>query len=243
MSLKEALIVAGVDKDKIEEALTSFAEAKKRAKGLLFKKMKIRWFYAGKIADALRWEDERLCEVKPNWADYDIAPMINITAHGDNGPWTDSGEFPLEKYWLNKDENSEEYKEAVKANYWLPGTHPRSKESRKAWYRRNACEYTAYRLGMTIRPEAGVKIWRGEKGRVRVKVTMSDGAWIIMISTRLIGNLSINKRVGFEVDNIYSGDYFPRMWYPVSGYPLRAPVTNSVVPGKWLDLTKKRWEV
>ena len=242
MNTQKALSLAGVPEHLHAEALASIAQAKEAKRGLLWHKLKARWLHAGDIAELLDWEDERLCTACPEWASWDIAPMLNVTAHGDNGPWTPDGGRPLANYWRNPDPASAEYAEAVAANYWLPGAHPRSKESRKAWYRRNAGEYEAWARGAVIDPANGFEIWRGERGRTRVIVWQCSGAWIVKTSTRIAGALCINTRRGYEIDNVFSGDYSPQMWWPVPGYELRAPVTWSTVPGRWMSMTRKRWE-
>ena len=240
--MKIALEIAGVPADRHAEALASLYRADEDSAGLLWHKLKARWFKAGKIAEALAWEDERLCTVRPDMARLDIAPAINVTAHGDNGPWTPDGSRPLSNYWRNPDPASAEYAEAVAANYWLPGAHPRSKESRKAWYRRNAGEYEACARGAAIDPANGFEIWRGERGRTRVIVWQCSGAWIVKTSFRLVGDLAINTRRGYEIDNVFSGDYTAQMWWPIDGYALRAPVTWSTLPGRKMTLEPKRWE-
>lgn len=242
MTPQQALHLAGVPEARHAAAMASIARAKDAKRGLLLHKLKGRWLMAGKIADALEWTDERLCTVRPDWCDWDIAPMVNITAHGDNGPWTPDGKRPLANYWRDADPTSEEYQQAVQANYWCKGTHPRSKESRRAWYRRNSGEYKAWRLGAEIDPANGFEIWRGEIGKTRVIVWQCSGAWLIKTSTRLIGPLCINARAGYEIDNVFSGDYTPQMWWPVPGYELRAPVTSSTLPGRQMGMERKRWE-
>jgi hypothetical protein len=238
----QSLTLAGVPQEMHAEALASVALAKQRSSGLTWAKWKVRLFKAGKIADLLDWNDERLCIKHPELCDWDIAPMLNVTAHGDNGPWAPDGSRPLSGYWLDADPESADYQAAVEANYWAKGTHPRSKESRRAWYRRNAGEYEAWARGAVIDPANGFEIWRGERGRTRVIVWQCSGAWLVKTSFRLVGDLAINTRRGYEIDNVFSGDYTPQMWWPVPGYELKAPVTWSTVPGRWMDMTRKRWE-
>jgi hypothetical protein len=242
MKLTRALQIAGVPADRHAQAQASVSQAKAACKGLLLHKLKGRWLMAGKIAEALEWTDERLCTVKPEWADWDIAPVINITAHGDNGPWTPDGARPLANYWLNADPASSEYQQAVQANYWCKGTHPRSKASRKAWYRRNAGEYEACSRGEPIDPAKGFEIWRGSDGKNSAVAWRCCGAWLVKTSTRLLGPLHINGRHGYEIDNVFSGDYTAQMWWPIDGYALRAPVTWSTLPGRKMTLEPKRWE-
>ena len=131
MTPQQALQLAGVPEARHAEALASIARAKDAKRGLLAHKLKARWLHAGDIAGALAWGDERLCTVRPDLARWDIAPMLNVTAHGDNGPWAPDGSRPLANYWRNADPESADYQSAVEANYWLKGTHPRSKASRK----------------------------------------------------------------------------------------------------------------
>lgn len=245
MDYTKLLNVAGVPVELHAEAIASLNLAKKNIEGLNFKKMKTRLFKSGKIADMLNWEDERLVTKHPDLIDWDIAPMINVTAHGDNGPWeeTPEGGRPQSNYWLNKDPESEEYKEAVKKNYWKKGTHPRSKESRKAWYKRNAGEGHAWRMGMDVNPNDSLEIWRGSEKNERVKAVRISGAWIIVASKKLIGSIHLNTRIGFEVDNVMGGLYAPQSWYPAPGYTLKGPVTWSVLPSREvLDLTPNLWE-
>lgn len=245
MDIIEMLDIAGVPKHLHAEAHESINMADKRSDGVLLKKIKVRLFKSKEIAKLLAWEDERLCLKHPELADWDIAPMINITAYGDNGPWveTPEGGRPAGNVWLNKDPNSEEYKEAVKMNYWCKGTHPRSDESHRAWYKRNGGEYLVWRLGEKINPKDDIEIWRGFEKNHFVKVTCVSGAWIIVSSKKLIGKLNINVRVGFEVDNIMCGHYSPQAWFPIPGFDLKAPVTWSKMPGtEMVDLTPKLWE-
>ena len=64
--------------------------------------METRLFYTKKISKLIPWEAERLIDVKPELAYMDIAPMINITAHGDNATWvmTPEGGRPFHGYDL-----------------------------------------------------------------------------------------------------------------------------------------------
>ncbi len=238
----KALMLAGVPESLHSEAIASLNAADFKRTGLTWAKWKVRLFRAGKIADLLDWNDERLCIKHPELCDWDIAPMLNVTAHGDNGPWTPDGARPLANYWRNADPQSAEYQAAVEANYWLPGTHPRSKESRKAWYRRNAGEYEAYMRGAPIDPAQGFEIWRGSAGKRNAVAWRCCGAWLVKTSTRLLGPLHLNGRHGYEIDNVFSGDYTPQMWWPIDGYALRAPVTWSTLPGRAQSMEPKRWE-
>lgn len=234
MNLSRLLTIAGVPATLHVEAIDCIELADEVSDGLLAAKLKIRWIQAGAIAKAMKWEHNRLIEARPDWADRDIAPMLNITANGDNGPWIDTpeGGRPLEAFWLNPDPSSDEYARAVDACYWCKGAHPRSEKARKAWYRRNGGEYLAWSRGMAV--DDGYQMWTGTRDKLTVTVVRSGGAWLLKFTRKLIGKLSIKTRVGFEVDNVFSGPLAPQMWYPIAGHELRAPVTWSVLPA-WGD--------
>ena len=239
-----ALTLAGVPESLHAEAQASLEAADERSAGLTWAKWKVRLFKAGKIADLLDWNDERLCIKHPELCDEDIAPVDNITCNGDMIPWAPDGSRPLRSYWLSQDPASDDYKAAVAANHrYCPGQHPRSRASRKAWYRRNAGEYKAWRLGAAIDPARGFEIWRGTDGKNTATAWRCCGAWCVSHSQKIIGTLYLNSRKGFEIDNIFCGDYSPQMWWPISGYQLRAPVTWSVLLGRKQQLAYKRWEV
>lgn len=226
MSALKYLIAAGVPAHLHGSAQRSIEQAKGRAKGLAWAKWSVRLFKAGKIADMLQWDAERLIDIRPDLADWDIAPMVNITAHGDNAPWVmaPDGYRPAPGRWLNADQASEEHRSAVFSNYWLPGTHPRSRASRKAWYRRNAGEYRAWCLGVPVEPADGIQTW-GANG---VTVHRCGDAWEIIAVRKLLWSLSVKTRIGFEIDNLFIGG--AQAWYPIPGHELRAPVTWSVLP-------------
>lgn len=232
MNALRFLEIAGVPATLRLQALACIDLADERSHGLLWAKIKTRYLRAGRIARAMRWWHNRLIDARPDWADDDIAPMLNITGHGDNGPWvsTPEGDRPVQDFWLNADPTSDEYRQAVAACYWCPGHHPRSDQARKAWYRRNGGEYRAWRLGLPVDLSQGLRMWQGSAGRVQVTVHRCGGAWLVKASRRIVGPLHLVTRVGFEVDNVFSGDYAPQMWYPIPGHELRAPVTWSVLP-------------
>lgn len=244
MNYAKYLSLAGVPQELHTEALASVAMAKQNNAGLTLAKWKVRLFKTGKIADLLAWEDERLCIKHPELADEDIAPMDNVTCNGDMIPWAPDGSRPLHSYWLNKDPTSDDYKAAVAANHrYCPGTHPRSRESRKAWYRRNGGEYRAWRMGAIVDPSQGIEIWRGSDGKTSAIVWRCGSVWLINASRHLIGSLHLHTRVGFELDNVFAGDYTPQMWWPIDGYQLRATVSYSTLPALGgIDLAPKRWE-
>lgn len=208
---------AGVPAGLYEEALASLDEASRRSDGLLWHKIKVRLWNAGEISKLLPWEAERLIDVRPDLADWDIAPMVNITAHGDNVPWPDGR--PAPGAWLA------DTPEARAANYWCPGEHPRSVKSRKAWYRRNAGEYRAWRLGAPMDPDQPVQVWRGDG----VTVRRHNGAWMVLAADRWLGLVPVRVRIGYEIDNVLRDDGI-RLWFPIPWHDLRAPVTWSVLP-------------
>lgn len=221
------LKAAGVPEHLWVDAMDSLDEAYDRSRGLTLAKWRVRLFKAGKIAELIPWEAERLIDVRPDLADWDIAPVVNITAHGDNAPWvmTPDGGRPAPGRWMNADPTSEDYERAVRSNYWCKGEHPRSKESRKAWYRRNAGEYRAWRLGQPVDP-ANVQRWtQGDTTVIR-----AGNAWQIVAKEKWLGIIPVKVRVGHEIDNVVSPDG-TQNWYPIAGHELRAPVSWSVIPG------------
>ena len=233
--IAEYLTLAGVPDGLHAQALACMHEAKQRRAGLTLAKWRTRLLKAGKIAKALPWEANRLIDVRPDWADSDIAPRLNITANGDNGPWreTPDGGRPNPDSWLNPDPASPEDQQAVDACYWCKGAHPRSTKARKAWYRRNGGEYRAWRLGMPVGQDA--QHWNYVSDKLVVEVMRSGDAWIINARRKLLGKLWLDMRCGYEVDNVYQRSIFDgvtivQAWYPIPGHELRAPVTWSKVP-------------
>ena len=233
MNIDKLLTVAGLsDYDKLA-ATACLLEAKERTNGLLLHKLKARWLMAGKIADALPWKAERLCNEVPEWAEFDIEPMLNITAQGDNAPWrmTDQGGRPYEGHWLRLDPRSADSKNAVDSCYWSKGNHPRSYEARKAWYRRNGGAYRAYQLGQKVDIKGdGVKTWKGSEGNLTVKVYQCGSAWQVNATRKVFGRLSVKTRIGYEITNVWRESNGLQAWYPIPGYDLKAPVTWSVLP-------------
>jgi len=230
------LRIAGVPEELHAQAMGVLQQAHARSRGLTWAKWKVRLFKAGQMARAMRWQDHRLIDARPEWAAWDIAPMLNITGHGDNGPWVfpDGGGIadgrPIQDYWLNPDPASAEYQQAVARCYWCPGQHPRSQKARAAWYRRNAGEFRAWEMGMPIDTRLPVERWQGQDGAVSVQVVRCGDAWIVNTRHTLIGRLALHGRFGYEVDNVFCGEFSPQMWFPLPGYELRAPVTWSEVP-------------
>lgn len=220
MTLLKLLAAAGVPAELHATACSSIEQARERSRGLVCFKWKVRLFKVGKIAAMLEWGDERLIDKRPDLADWDIAPAVNITAHGDNAPWvmTPEGYRPAPGRWLD------DTPEARASNYWCKGEPPRSKKSRKAWYRRNAGEYRAWRLGAPVNFGNGVDEWHG--GGVTVRHCC--GAWQITAVRKIVGPLHLKLRAGFEIDNLFQNGR--QAWYPIPGHDLRAPVTWSIRP-------------
>lgn len=230
MNIAKYLATAGVPQGLHADALACLEEADRKSDGLTWAKWKVRLFKAGEISELIPWEAERLLEVRPDLADWDIAPMINITAHGDNPPWqmTPKGGRPVPNGWLSTDQESYEYQTAVIANYWCKGEHPRSKKSRKAWYRRNAGEFLAWRLGEPVDLTSGVNVWR----RDGVAVYRCGSAWQVIAKWKLLGLVPMSTRIGYEINNIWVEEFNEQAWYPIDGYELRAPLTWSILPNR-----------
>ena len=235
MKFAHAPQLAGVPQELHASALASLEKAQKASKGTTLAKWKVRLFKTKRIARLLDWEDERLCLKFPELADWDIAPMLNITAHGDHVPWalTPEGGRPVPNVWLNKDPSSVEYQEAVNdpiSKRYFKGNHPRSKKAREMWYHRNAGEYKVWRLGEPVNPADGFQSWFYKDKKLQIKVSRCGDAWIVNSLQRLIGKIVLKRRQGYEVDNVFlpSGE---QSWYPIAGHELRAPVSWSTLPG------------
>ena len=229
----DLLSIADVPETLRSEALANLSIAQERSRGMTLHKLKVRWLKAGKIARLLEWEDARLIEHYPDCASWDVAPMLNITAQGDNGVWveTPEGGRPIENYWLDPRPDSDEYRYAVSRNYWRPGEHPRSEKSRKAWYRRNGGEHEAWMRGWPVHSAATYQTWEGTRDRTWVRVHVCDGGWYVE-SRKTFGPLVIVGQYGFEVGNVFHERPTGRVqaWYPLPGYELRATVTWSTIP-------------
>lgn len=238
MDFNKILTLAGVPSSEHADAIKCLEMAKADSSGLTWHKWNVRLFKARKISQLIHWEAERLIDVRPDLASWDIAPMINITAHGDNAYWvmTPEGGRPVPGRWLNTDPQSEDYQAAVKSNYWCVGEHPRSKKSVEAWYRRNGAEYEAWRRGSPVGAAHTVKKWESFKWEsskshphLEICVYNSEDAWQVLIEKRVLGNLYLDYRLGYEIDNTITPQ-FERAWYPIHGHQLRAPVVWSIVP-------------
>lgn len=217
MNVVKLLTLAGVPEKYHASAVASIERAKYMKKGLAFAKWKVRLFKAKKISELLRWEDERLFDVVPSFALWDIAPMINITAHGDNVPWPYG--IPRPGQWMNSDPNSEEYKQAVQANYWCPGEHPRSRKSREVWYRRNGGEYDAYARGAAVPIGQPMEVFKNNG----LTVSVVDNVWLINGTYKLWKIIPMKVRVGYEIDNVLTEEG-KQKWFPIKDHNLRAPV-------------------
>lgn len=218
---------AGVPAVLWPEARASLAEAKRRSHGLLWGKWKVRLFRAGCISKLLDWSDERLLDVRPDLAGWDVAPMVNITAHGDNAYWNPETGRPEPGQWMNANPASVEYPRAVDSNYWMRGAHPRSRKSRKAWYRRNAGEYIAWQRGEPVSADMPAQTWASDGVTVRRR----GDVWQVKGTRKLLGKLRLKFDFGFELGNLFS-DNGTQLWYPIPGHDLRAPVTWSILP-RW----------
>lgn len=219
MNFIKHLQAAGVPDHYHLAAIASLDGARQRARGLLWAKWRVRLFKAGKIAKMLPWHAERLIDVRPDLAAWDIAPMVNITAHGDNVPWP--GGRPAPGAWM------EDTPEARAANYWCKGEHPRSQKSRKAWYRRNAGEHEAWSRGMPVDLANGAQVWRGNGSTVY----RCGDAWQVIARDKVLF-IPVLVRVGYEISNLWRESDGAQLWFTIPGADLRAPVTWSVLPGR-----------
>ena len=228
--ITDMLRKAGAEEYDALSASGSFKRAEDAMKGILKIKFLGRWWYNKAIAKRLSWTDNRLAE-DDKYKKYDIEPMLNITANGDNSTWveTPAGGRPIEEVMLSQDKDSQEYKDAVKSCYWKKGEHPRSEKARAAWYRRNAGAYTVYQRGEYIDPHQPVRKFIYEDKKVKATFRNSGVVWQVEIEKKLFWKLGIKTRLGYEIDNIINSDGV-QQWYPIPGYALRAPVTKSILP-------------
>lgn len=225
MNVEKLLKKAGVPAELLPEAIACLRKADHDSNGLMWAKWRVRLFKAGQIAKQLSWERERLIDVRPDLADWDIAPMLNITAHGDNLPWNPATGRPEPGQWLDANPESMEYQAAVKDCYWSRGNHPRSKKARKDWYRRNAGEYRAWRLGIPVSAAMPVEQWSAGG----VTVLHCGTAWQLKSFKKLVAGFGLKTRIGYEIDNVFKNGV--QQWYPIPDHDLRAPLTWSVLPG------------
>ena len=116
----------------------------------------------------------------------------------------------------------------MQRNYWLPGVHPRADESRKAWYRRNAGEYEAWRKGVAIDPALLPQEWSANG----VTVLHSGGVWQAYGTLQILGPIRRKFDIGYEVGNVFAfvNDKWVQSWYPLPGHELRACVCWVVYP-------------
>ena len=87
MNYLDYLKAAGEPKHMHLDAIASLQDAERRARGLLWHKLKVRLFRAHKIAKMIPWHADRLIDVRPDLASWDIEPVTKITAQGDKGGW------------------------------------------------------------------------------------------------------------------------------------------------------------
>lgn len=229
MDTLKLLTTAGVPEHYHADALRSLDDARDRSKGLLWHKFKVRYLKAGKIAKLIPWEAERLIDVRPDLASWDIESVTKVTAQGDKGGWmeTPEGGRPIPHEFTNSDPESAEYQLACRTNHYSPGLHPRSEKSRRNWYRRNGGAHEAYVRGKAVDPAQYQKPWSANG----VTVHHNNGAWLIVAKIKWLGFIPVTVRKGFEIDNVFSGTHLPQAWFPIPGYELKAPVTWSVRPG------------
>lgn len=231
-SVLPLLRTAGVPEHLWTQAEASLSRARATTGGTLgamtWRKHYVRLFKAGAIAKLLPWTANRLLDCDPGKDEWDIAPMLNITCNGDNVQWreTPEGGRPDPDSWLNPDPSSDEYRRAIEANYWLPGTHPRSPEARKAWYRRNACEYEAWKRGSPV----GESVQEWSAGGLTV--LCSGDAWQIRGTAPLLGPIKLKIDIGYEVGNTFAkiNGRWVQGWYPLPRHELRACVCWVVHP-------------
>lgn len=223
------LTLAGVPDALQAEALACF-ERSRRDQPSHLRKHWMRLIKAGQIASLLDWQDNRLLDKHHELQDWDIAPVLNVTCNGDAGIWreTPEGGRPDPQCWLDTDPKSADYQLAVQRNYWLPGAHPRSPEARKAWYRRNACEYEAWRKGMPIDPSLPVQEWSAGG----VTVLKCGNVWQASGTLQILGPMRWVMDIGYEVGNVMAkvNGAWVQSWYPLPGYELRACVCHVVYP-------------
>jgi hypothetical protein len=229
MTLEEIVERARVPALLRAAAVASLQECKRRVKGAVVKKWRVRLFKAGWIADQLPWESNRLIDVHPDLLDMDIEPVTKIGKWGDNGPWDGMPPHgrPITDCWLNPDPSSDEYRQAVDACYWKRGHHPRSKEAVRAWYRRNGGAGYVYRIGCPVDEAEGYRIWRGRRGRTSYIALKSGEAWQVIVDTELAFGWRFRRRLGFEVDNVFSGVFAPQAWFALPKMELKAPASWS----------------
>ncbi|MCD6663520.1 MAG: hypothetical protein LT082_08980 [Comamonas sp.] len=234
MNVKKLLQLAGVPPTLWPDAQAAIDAARAATGGtldvMLWRKHRARWFRSSRIAKALPWEANHLIDVRPDWADDDIAPMLNITCNGDNVEWieTPQGGRPNPNAWRNPDPASDEYQRAVAACYWCPGHHPRSPEARRAWYMRNAGEHLAWRLGTAVDPANPVQEWTGPN----VRVLRCGDVWQVSGLQTIAGPLKWHIDIGYEINNVFGivGGKRVQCWYPLEGYELRACAVWAVYP-------------
>lgn len=233
MNVEKLVAKTNAPADVQAAAVAALNEARKRAKGLTWAKWKVRWCENKEIAKLLTWESERLVDVDPSLIDKDIAPVINVTAYGDHIDWNDDTHRPEPGTWMDQDPASADYQDAVaktKAEGYL-GVHPRTKKFHEWWYRRNAGEGRAWRLGAAVDMPDRPEVFKGKD----VLLINSGDAWQLFAFRKLIGNFGINIRIGYEIDNVFNFSNNLQGHYPVDGWELRAPLSCTALPGKRKD--------
>lgn len=224
MNILEYLTRAGVPAHYHADAIASIESARDRASGLLWIKFVARYIKAGNMARAVvDRKVVRASDANPDFARYDVEPVANINAFGDNAVG-----LVGENVYVQT-EGSPEYLASCKRNYWTTPKHtvwPGTYESVKAQYRRNGGAAEAYARGEVVFPEV-CQSWEADG----VKVYHSPGIWQIVTKDKWLGFIPVRIRIGYEIDNVVNVEKKTAKWTPFAGRPLRAPVTWSVRPG------------
>lgn len=228
MDIQKYLLSAGVPDNLHEQALASLEEAHNRADGLLMHKIKARYFKSKQMAEIVHSHKvTRASVIRADLVHYDVAPMLNINAFGDNADWDSITGLPEDENVYVYVEGAPEYDAAVRRNYWAKGLFPGDLKAVQAWYRRNGGEYRAWELGMPVNVKNSVA-WHGDG----VTVYSCDGAWQVTAKDKRLGIIPVKVRIGYEISNIWRESDGAQLWYPLPGFDLRAPVTWSILPGK-----------
>lgn len=220
------LKATGVPEALHADAVERLEEARKRARGLLWHKIVSRFIKAPKMARlVVDNKATRASAVDPDFDSYDVEPVLNINAFGDNAKWVDGR--PLNATPFGLDPGTPEYQAEVNWNYWNKGQFTGTYGSVLAWYRRNGGAAEAYARGAVVFPEQ-CKSWEANG----VKVCYSLAAWQVDAKDKWLGFIPVKVRIGYEISNAVNIEKQTPNWVPFVGRPLRAPVTWSVIPGK-----------
>lgn len=230
MNLTKYLEQSGVPSELWDSAILSLTEAKQKSKGLLWHKIKARYFMSRKMAQVvIDNQSTRVGDVKPEWAKFDVARALNINAFGDNADWINGR--PIDENVFDFEEGSEEYIKATNRNYWCKGVFPGEFKAIAAWYRRNGGEAEAETRGRAvpnILTSKEVIHYIGPAG----STYRCGNTWQIVVNDKWLGFIPVRVRVGFEIDNLYDFRQHTQMRFALDNEQLMAPVTWSVLPGK-----------